>query len=206
MFVAQLRPQDAQFEICALNAANERESGMSMAHVAGRPLNEILPPQQAADVYARYISCLQQETPIRYCEKLQMPKGAMIWDTLLCRLDMPDGRARIVGTALVVERVQQAPDMLGFHDAASYATAATQRLNQLADVLTELGCDAVSTDTLTGSAAMLAALCETVNETLADLGALPHGALQPDMVPGAIGRADVGIATDATADMQQEPV
>jgi len=120
MFLAQLRPQDAQFEICALNTANERASGMSMPHIIGRPLTELLPPQQAAEVNARYIACLKQDTPLRYLEKLQMPKGAMIWETLLCKVDMPDGRARILGTALVVAREEvfdRDPDALQAADA-----------------------------------------------------------------------------------------
>lgn len=203
MFIAQLRPQDAQFEICALNAANERESGMLMAHVAGRPMNELLPPPQAADVTARYISCLQHESPVRYCEQLQMPKGQMIWDTLLCRLDMPDGRARIVGTALVMKRVQQDDPGLELHEVSSYASAATLRLGQLADALTAMGCDAADAGPPKGSAAMLAVLCRSVNETLEQLrDTPPRRQLEDVQSPGRSGDSNPGVHDCGTASGQ----
>jgi PAS domain S-box-containing protein len=180
MFVAQLRPQAAQFEICALNAANERESGMSMPHVAGRPLNELLPPPQAAEVNARYISCLQQDMPIRYRERLQMPKGRMIWDTVLCRLDMPDGRARIVGTALVIDYVDQ-DDVAApvAQDVLPCTTRAALKLSQLAHALTAIDQGKSSLGEHNGSAEMLAALCQTINQTLEEVNALALPQIEP---------------------------
>jgi|GEM_PF-1424319 len=170
MFIAELRTDDSQFEILALNAAHETHSGMVMADVIHRPLSDILPAEEAREVNTRYSRCIQQDGPVRYREQLCMPHGTMIWDTSLSRLSLPDGRERVIGTAVIVKRVKRHDlDTLAFQDVEYFSSSSSMRLNQITDVLEAVESGRISPEQLAGSAGMLAALCRSIDETMREL-------------------------------------
>ncbi|MEH6644094.1 hypothetical protein [Sulfitobacter sp.] len=170
MFIAELRADDSQFEILALNATHETHSGMVMADVIHRPLSDILPAEEAREVNTRYSRCIQHDGPVRYREQLRMPHGAMIWDTSLSHLSLPDGRERVIGTAVIVKRIKRHDlDTLAFHDVEYFAASSSMRLNQISDVLEAVESGHISPEQLAGSAGMLAALCRSIDETMREL-------------------------------------
>lgn len=184
MFLADFCPDSGQFEMCALNAAHERSSGMAMQDVIRRPISELLPLQEAFEVNARYAKCIHNDGPVRYRQQLHLPSGPMIWDTTLTHVTLPDGRERVVGTALVVQRVQRNDlDTLAFQDVEYFASTSTLSLNQIADVLNAVEEGRLSAAQLAGSAGMLAGLCRSVHETLEELRAIASGRLKDQEQP-----------------------
>ena len=184
MFVAELSSNHTEFVVLAINKAHEDNSGLSMADVTNRPLSTILPVEEAANANSRYAKCLQGPDPLRYREQLQMPKGSMIWDTSLCRLELPDGRMRVIGTALVVQRIKRNDlDTLAFQDVNYFASTSSMRLTQISDVLAAVEDGQLTAEKLAGSAGMLAALCRSVSETLEELRSIAAKRLAHEHAP-----------------------
>lgn len=184
MFVAELVPRHAEFHILALNQAHEDRSGLGMDDVHDRPLSSLLSPQEARSTNDHFARSLRHDGPMRYRETLRMPKGSMIWDTSLCRLPLPDGRERIVGTALAVQRVKRNDlDTLAFQDVNYFASTSSMRLTQISDVLAAVEDGHLTAEKLAGAAGMLAALCRSVNETLEELRSIAAKRLAQEHAP-----------------------
>lgn len=184
MFIAEWRPDDGEFEFCALNTAHEKSSGMMMEGVIGRPLSALLSAAEADDVSAHLSECIHQDKTVRYRELLHMPKGTMLWDTSLSHLRLADGRERVVGKAVIVQRIRRNNlDSVGFQDVEYFASTSTMRLTQISDVLEAVQDGRLSADQLAGSAGLLAGLCRSVTETLRELREIASDRLSNDHEP-----------------------
>lgn len=208
MFLAELTPYDGQFELKAINATHERHSGMCMEAVIHRPLNQLLLPDEASAVNGHYTRCIHADGPIRYRETLCLPCGKTIWDTTLSRLTLPDGRERIIGSAVIVQRVKRNDlDTLAFQDVEFFASTSSMRLTQISDLLDAVESGRISADQLAGSAGMLAGLCRSVDETLRELRSIAKDRLVNDdqVLPlidldlDALSQNDCEVATAMTA-------
>tara|TARA_R110002049_G_scaffold23781_7_gene84896 strand:- start:117250 stop:118014 length:765 start_codon:yes stop_codon:yes gene_type:complete len=170
MFIAELADDGSGFHLLALNAEHETQSGMMMDTVICRPLAEVMPPDQADQVNRRYARCIAQGQQQRYREMLHMPRGSMIWDTTLHHVLSYDGIDRVIGSAVVVERVQRDNrDTLAFEDVRYFAATSSCKLEQISTVLDAAEKGLIDPSRLTGSAGMLAGLCRAIDSTMQEL-------------------------------------
>ncbi len=186
MFVAELLPDGSGFQVLALNDAHEKQSGMMMEEVARKPLKSLLSKNEAAAVEGRYTRCITGEPQLRYREMLHMPRGALIWDTTLHHI-LPSemgGADRIVGNAIVVERVQRDQfDTLAFEDVRYFATMSSQKLCQIGSVLDAVEDGRIRPETLAKSVIFLAGLCRTIDATMQELRQIAQGRLDAQYNP-----------------------
>jgi PAS domain S-box-containing protein len=99
LFVLEATP-DQRFKVLGFNPAEERAVGLKNSEVSGRFIEEILPPELAADVTAKYRTCATEGRIIRYDEVLDLPKGRTAFHTVLVPVRGPDGRTSgIIGVA-----------------------------------------------------------------------------------------------------------
>ncbi|WP_431856346.1 sensor histidine kinase [Azospirillum sp.] len=82
LFVVTVRP-DGAFVIDTINPAHARATGLDPALICGRPVDEVLSPDTAAHVKARYTECVAAGRPIDYEETLDLPNGRRTWHTVL---------------------------------------------------------------------------------------------------------------------------
>ena len=170
MFIAQLDPNQNEFQILALNEHHERETGMAMTAASGKALSMLLPDDQARAVSARYHRCINQSAPLRYREELNLPRGRMIWDTTLHHFITRGRRHRVVGSAILVERItRDQRDTLAFEDIRYFSTTSSCQLAQIVRVLEAIEGGALDPSLLQGSAGMLAGLCRSIDSTMQDL-------------------------------------
>ncbi len=159
MFIAELNADSGHFELLALNTAHEAHSGMVMDEVINRPLHSLMPYEEAEAVNERYARCVSNAGQIRYREMLHMPRGPLIWDTTLHHVQSYRGLDRVVGSAIVVERVQRDNrDTLAFEDVRYFAATSSFKLEQISTVLDAAEKGLIDPAKLTGSAGMLAGL------------------------------------------------
>ncbi len=91
---------DDEFRLAAINARHEQLSGMKHGEVAGRSVDEVLSPDMAAAVKARYRRCVVQKAPTDYQEVLDLPIGRTYWQTTLVPfVDDAGNVTRLLGTA-----------------------------------------------------------------------------------------------------------
>ncbi len=170
MFIAQRYRDTDTFEILALNRRHEIESGMSMEGVMGKPLSDLLPPKQAAATAAKYEKCLTEKTPLRYREVLNLPSGSMIWDTTLQYAHIAGQPDRIIGSAIVLERIEHDDhDELAFQDMRYLAAASGCELGKVSALLEAVEQGHFNSERLAGSAGMLAGLCRTIDSKLNEI-------------------------------------
>ena len=159
MFIAELNNDSGHFELLALNTAHEAHSGMVMEEVINRPLHAFMNEDEAEAVNERYARCVSNAGQIRFREMLHMPRGPLIWDTTLHHVQSHRGRDRVVGSAIVVERVQRDNrDTLAFEDVRYFAATSSFKLEQISTVLDAAEKGLIDPSKLTGSAGMLAGL------------------------------------------------
>ncbi len=186
MFIVELRPPDGEFGLLAINSCYEAQSGMTMADVIKRPVSAVLPANEARKANERYAKCIHQDAPLRYREKLHLPRGALIWDTSLSRIELPDCRERLVGSAVVVERVRRDNrDTLAFEDVSYFATTSSMRLEQIASVLAAVEQQIIPPERLVGSVGVLAGLCRSIDATMQELRSIAQERLgvEKDALP-----------------------
>ncbi|MCC5811780.1 MAG: diguanylate cyclase [Ectothiorhodospiraceae bacterium] len=89
-----------EFRLAAINARHEQFSGMKHNEVAGRSVDELLSPEMAANVKARYRRCVEGKAVTDYQETLDLPAGKTFWQTSLVPfLDETGKVTRLLGTA-----------------------------------------------------------------------------------------------------------
>lgn len=184
MFIAELDSDSGHFELLALNTAHEAHSGMVMSEVISRPLHDFMPFEEAEAVNQRYARCVSEGTQIRYREMLHMPRGPLIWDTTLHYVRSHAGRDRIVGSAIVVERVKRDNrDTLAFEDVRYFAATSSFKLDQISSVLDAAEKGLIDPARLTGSAGMLAGLCRAIDSTMQELRGIAQERLDAEANP-----------------------
>jgi two-component system NarL family sensor kinase len=95
---------DGLFRFDGFNPAAERFVGISNAQIVGRSPEEVLPPDGAVMVSARYRQCVRENRAISYLETLEFPNGISDWRTQLEPLRNEAGRiVRILGRARRIE-------------------------------------------------------------------------------------------------------
>lgn len=101
-FVIDVEDHDV-FRLVAINERHEQLTGMRHAEIAGRKIDEFLPPEMAARVKENYRRCVRQRTAIDYQEALNLPVGKTYWRTTLVPYIDPNGRVfRLLGTAVEI--------------------------------------------------------------------------------------------------------
>lgn len=174
MFVAEPCVDGTDFVIIALNDAYETQTGMLMKDVSGCPLKDLLPKKDARDVRQRYTRCISDTPQLRYRELLHLPGGGpTIWDTTLHHIVLPSGADRIVGGAVLIERLtRDEKDQLAFEDLRYFAANSSCTLSKIASVFDAFEKGHIDADHFAHSATVLAGLCRTVESTLEELRSL----------------------------------
>ena len=89
-----------EFRLAAINFRHEQLSGMKHSKVAGRRVEELLSPEMAEKVKARYRRCVEGKTVTNYQETLNLPIGTTYWQTSLVPFfDEAGNVTRLLGTA-----------------------------------------------------------------------------------------------------------
>lgn len=92
-----------RFQLLSLNDKHERATALKHEEVSGRFLEEIFPPELAAQLSANYRHCLQTGETVEYDERLALPGGPRHWRTTLSPIrNQDDAIVRIVGTGIDV--------------------------------------------------------------------------------------------------------
>jgi diguanylate cyclase (GGDEF)-like protein/PAS domain S-box-containing protein len=92
--------EDARFKIAEFNPAEERMIGYSIAEVAGKFVDEVLPDAAAQKALAKYRRCVEAGTVMDYEEELALPSGLRSFYTTLIPVRDSSGRiCRIIGIA-----------------------------------------------------------------------------------------------------------
>ncbi|MEL6645888.1 MAG: PAS domain-containing protein [Pseudomonadota bacterium] len=99
MFIISVAP-DQTLRFGGLNAAHERETGMSSDAVSGKTPHEVLPPRLADTVCANYRACLTANTATSYEEELELPTGKRWWRTSLTPVREGRTIAALIGSAV----------------------------------------------------------------------------------------------------------
>jgi diguanylate cyclase (GGDEF)-like protein/PAS domain S-box-containing protein len=93
IFVVDVEP-DGGFRYVGSNAAHARASGIASADLAGRTPRDLLPPDLAGAVEARYRACVDGGVPVTYEEELTLPVPGTWYRTSL--VPVRNGGARVV--------------------------------------------------------------------------------------------------------------
>lgn len=88
------------FRLAAINGHHEKMTGMIHGEIAGRSVDELLSPEMAASVKARYRHCVDSKAATQYQEMLELPAGRTYWQTSLVPFfDKAGAVTRLLGTA-----------------------------------------------------------------------------------------------------------
>jgi diguanylate cyclase (GGDEF)-like protein/PAS domain S-box-containing protein len=95
--------EDNEFRLAAINKRHEKLTGMQHDKDAGRTVDEILSPEMAEHVKAKYRQCVRERKAIDYQETLELPIGTTYWRTTLVPYMDTSGRAfRLLGTSIEI--------------------------------------------------------------------------------------------------------
>ncbi len=101
-FVIDVEP-DNVFRLAAINERFEQLSGMRHAEIAGRRIDELLPPAMARSIKENYRRCVRQRETIDYQVSLDLPIGTTYWRTTLVPYMDASGRVfRLLGTSFEI--------------------------------------------------------------------------------------------------------
>ena len=104
---------DGGFTIEELNPAHEALTGLRTAELRGKPLDQQLPTDVAAQVAAKYERAATSAEPLSYREIVDLPGGRRHWDTVLVPVMGDNGRVnRIIGSSRDVTARVQAEEQL----------------------------------------------------------------------------------------------
>lgn len=100
LFVVTVNP-DGSFALDTINPAYARATGLDPAVAGGRPLAEVLPPEAATRLAARFRACTESGQPMDYEEEApDLPVGRRVWHTVLVPMQDASGRiAQILGSS-----------------------------------------------------------------------------------------------------------
>lgn len=88
---------DGRFLYQGINPAHQRLTGLTAAAIVGREPRDCLAPAVAEAVSARYRECVQRGRPISYEERLHLPAGERVWQTMLTPIRDPStGRVTLI--------------------------------------------------------------------------------------------------------------
>lgn len=105
--------EDGGFSIQELNPAHEALTGLNSAELRGRPLEEQIGREAAAQVSANYRRAAAAREPVSYREVIDLPAGRKHWDTVLVPVRDASGRvSRIIGSSRDVTARVQAEEQL----------------------------------------------------------------------------------------------
>ncbi|MCW2247578.1 PAS domain S-box-containing protein [Azospirillum fermentarium] len=93
--------RDGSFAFDTLNPAYARATGLDPAMVAGRPLADVLPPDTAARLEARFSACAETGQPMDFeDDEPDLPVGRRVWHTVLVPVADDSGRiVQILGSS-----------------------------------------------------------------------------------------------------------
>ncbi len=93
-----IRLDNGSFFIENVNPAHKKNTGIGNEHVAGKNIEEILPPELSAPVIKNYTECIRNKKPISYQEEVPIDSEKKIFWTLLVPIIDEHGLySRIVG-------------------------------------------------------------------------------------------------------------
>ncbi len=126
----------AHFRIIAINDSHTRVSGLDHEEYSGSTADDILTPDEAAAVNARYATCFDRWKPVSYRERLSFTTGAFTFETTLKPVPgtTARGMTRVVGTARVIR--QHALDA----ESLAYRLAQSQGALETLERVTETVC------------------------------------------------------------------
>ncbi|HZV06747.1 MAG TPA: PAS domain S-box protein [Gemmataceae bacterium] len=97
IFLIDVSP-DGRFRFAAFNPTEEKAAGFASAEVAGKFIEDVLPPHLAAAVIPNYRRCVEAGTLISYDEELDLPTGRKSFHTTLIPVRDESGRIyRLIG-------------------------------------------------------------------------------------------------------------
>ena len=100
-----------RFKFVELNPAEEKAVGLSSSEVAGKFVQDVLPPEVSQQVIAHYRRCLEAGTPIHYDDELNLPIGRRYFSSNLIPLRNAAGRIhRVVGCCTDLTEVKRAQE------------------------------------------------------------------------------------------------
>lgn len=169
MFAAERYSTADPFHFICVNLAHSRKTGLLTENIRNKRPAEILSPQDAANVESQYLRCAAIGRPLTYEERLVLNGAASDWNTTLQPFDLPDGRQRIVGTAIVIER---APIHETLDDAAYYSALAQMQVGKLRQFLTVVEKRRDVPRDLRGMAMMVGNITQSIDAVLDDIRAL----------------------------------
>lgn len=173
MFIAERRGPGEAFRLLAINEAHSRVSGLMMCHVAGRGPEDILPPDQAADVSAKYARCADSQQSLRYREVLDLADGPMLWDTTIQPIPMDSDGQRILGNAVYLKRVHSpGGTQLAFEDVQFFSAQAAFQLGQVSTYIDALDRQAGLPDDYRSRLGVVSGICRSIDSALADIRAV----------------------------------
>ncbi|QJE74157.1 PAS domain-containing protein [Aerophototrophica crusticola] len=130
---------DGGFAFEELNPAHQRSTGLRIAEIRGKRLEEVLPGPIAAEVSANYRRCLEAGHPISYEETLELPAGKRCWDTVLVPVREGDGPfTRIIGSSRDITERRQAEAALARETAERQQAETALRQSQKMEALGRL--------------------------------------------------------------------
>lgn len=107
IFVVDVEP-DGGFRFVATNLVHERKSGLRRADLAGRRLEECLPPEMARSLAGRYRACVAAGEAIEYEEQLDLAVGRTWWRTTLTpELDADGAVVQLYGTTVDITEARR---------------------------------------------------------------------------------------------------
>jgi hypothetical protein len=168
MFAAQRDERGMPFRIMCINAAHERAAGLKASDVAGAALQDILLPEEAEAVQARYEACAATGEDMRYIETLTLPRGPVRWDTSLQYVPLKTGGERIIGTTMELHEKLSDPVV---EDLRFHAAVAGYQLRNFATVLEGAKAEQVFSPGGAARFERLAALSRTIDQALLEIDA-----------------------------------
>jgi hypothetical protein len=181
MFAAQRTERGAPFRIMCINAAHERAAGLKASEVAGAALQDILLPEEAQAVQARYEACAATGQDMRYIETLTLPRGPVRWDTSLQYVSLKSGGERIIGTTMELNGKLSDPVI---EDLRFHAAVAGYQLRNFVTVLDGAQAGEVFSAGASARFERLAALSRTVDKALLEIDAALERASPKAKEPG----------------------
>lgn len=105
--------EDGRFIIEGANPAQVAALGQPEESIIGREITEILPPELSAPLVENYRQCAECKTTLTYDERVELPQGYSVWQTILVPQMNSQGRVfRIIGTARDITERKRTEDAL----------------------------------------------------------------------------------------------
>lgn len=169
MFMAERDHRADTFRLICVNAAHTAKTGLQTKDIRNKRPSDFLNPKDAAAVQNNYMTCANGKGPTRYQERLFINGTPTEWDTTLQCYTLPDGRERIIGTAIAIDR---GPICEHLDDAAYYSAVAQMQLGKLRQFLRVLENRRDVPGDITNMAAMVGNMTQSIDAVLDDIRTL----------------------------------